>query len=218
MRDADGVAYGYRARISLLDTYGIGLTILTAGDQSAMPLLLDATLSTLVPAIDAAARAQASSTYSGSFSKGNDTASIAMDGSSLRLTGLKRGDKDILFALQEMWKYSLGALVPAEMANTTGVYRLFPGEIYRDSVWEGRKVVEEDWRFEWDFEEARGAAESEMPGRGASAAECKGWKVVDWLYYGGQSVDRVVFVRDGETGELVGFEVPFLRTGVMGRK
>jgi len=184
-----------------------------------MPLLVDATLSTLIPAIDAAARSQASAAYSGTYTKGNDTARISMDGANLRLNELKHGDKDILFALQEMWKYSLGALVPAEMANTTGIYRLFPGEIYRESVMDGgRKVVEEDWRFEWDFSEALGSKESELPGRGASAAECKGWKVVDWLYYGGQSVDRVVFVRDAVTGEVVGFEAPFLRSGVLGKK
>jgi hypothetical protein len=220
----DGVAYNYRSRISLLETYGLGLTILTAGDQSALPILFNAVISTLIPAIDAVALEQAAEHYAGIYTTQNvtpspnaaatATATVAMDGPSLRLTNLTLNGKDILFGLGEIWKYSLSPLLAAEMAKTTGIYRIYPAEIYREATWNGRKVVKEDWRFEWGLEENAGA-ETDLPGRGISEGECKSWKLVDWLYYGGQSVDRIVFVKDGETGEVVGMQVPFLRTGVL---
>jgi len=37
------------------------------------------------------------------------------------------------------------------------------------------------------------------------------------MYYGQQSVYKLVFVKDTETWEVVGLEVPFLRTGVIMR-
>ncbi|GAB1317986.1 Beta-lactamase-like protein 2 [Madurella fahalii] len=219
----DGVAYNYRSRISLLDTYGLGLTILTAGDQSALPILFKAVISTLIPAIDATALEQAAEEYSGVYVENNATsnltanATVVMDGPSLRLLGLTRNGKDIILGLNEIWKYSLSPLLAAEMAKTTGVYRIYPAEIYREEVINGRMVVKEDWRFEWGLEE-NSEMETDLPGRGISEGECKSWKLVDWLYYGGQSVDRLVFVKDGETGEVVGLEVPFLRTGVLEKK
>ncbi|KAK0648029.1 beta-lactamase/transpeptidase-like protein [Cercophora newfieldiana] len=219
----DGVAYNYRSRISLLDSYGLGLTILTAGDQSALPILFNAVIGTLVPAVDATALKQATSAYAGTYiqtatssSNISATATIAMDGPSLRLTNLTLNGKDIIFGLNEIWKYSLSPLLAAEMAKTTGIYRIYPAEIYRESILpNGKKVVEEDWRFEWGLEENY-EVETDLPGKGISEGECKSWKLVDWLYYGGQSVDRIVFVKD-ERGEVIGVEVPFLRTGVLER-
>ncbi|KAK0610833.1 beta-lactamase/transpeptidase-like protein [Immersiella caudata] len=220
----DGVAYNYRSRISLLDTYGLGLTILTAGDQSALPILFNALISTLIPAIDTTALEQAASTYSGTYiqspsSTSNTTANatITLDGPSMRLTELSLNGKDIIFGLDEIWKYSLSPLLAAEMKNTTGIYRIYPAEIYREATHNGRKVIKEDWRFEWGLEENMGV-ETDLPGRGISEGECKSWKLVDWLHYGGKSVDRIVFVKDGESGEVVGVEVPFLRTGVLERR
>ena len=214
----DGVAYGYRARISLLDNYGLGLVLLTAGDQTALPLLFGAVLSTLVPAIDATAREQAEADYTGSYTSTSNVtvkATVSLTGPTLTLTTLSRNGSDILAALASIFTYSLAPLLPGEMSRTTGVYNIYPAEVYRSRTLPGgRKVVEEDWRFQWGLEEGVGV-ESDLPGRGISLGECKSWKLVDWLYYGGEAVDRVVFVRDGETGEVVGIEVPVLRTGVM---
>ncbi len=220
----DGVAYNYRARISLLESYGLGLTILTAGDQSALPILFNAVIGTIVSAIDATALEQAAEEYAGDYVENNTgsnttaNATITLDGDSLRLIGLTRNGNDIIFGLNEIWKYSLSPLLAAEMSKTTGVYRIYPAEIYREEEWNGKKVVKEDWRFEWGLEENVVGVETDLPGRGISEGECKSWKLLDWLYYGGRSVDRLVFVRDEETGEVVGLELPFLRTGVLGRE
>ena len=138
-----------------------------------------------------------------------------MDGPSLRITNLTLNGKDILFGLNEIWKYSLSPLLAAEMTKTTGIYRIYPAEIYRESTFRGKKVVREDWRFEWGLEENY-EVDTDLPGKGISEGECKSWKLVDWLYYGGQSVDRIVFVK-GEDGQTIGVEVPFLRTGVLER-
>ncbi|KAK1753769.1 beta-lactamase/transpeptidase-like protein [Echria macrotheca] len=215
----DGVAYNYRSRISLLDDYGLGITILTAGDQSALPVLFNAVISTVVPAIDATAIEQAAERYAGDYASTSANATITLDGNTLRLAGLTRGGKDILAGLGEIYKYSLAPLLAAEMARTNGVYRLYPAEIERlETLDDGRVVIKEDWRFEWGLDGVNPEAETDLPGRGISEEECKSWKLVDWLYYGGQSVDRLVFVRDKKTGEAIGMEVPFLRTRLLTRQ
>ena len=270
----------------------MGLTILTAGDQSALPTIFDAVLSTLVPALDAAAEEQAAADYAGEyiyvsntdtngsttapFSNTNSTktktttakATIILDGPSLLLQNLTLNNNSIFpDGLNAIWKYSLSPFLAAEMATTTGIYRLYPAEIYRynatvtlpdlttpdhnqsqsrssqprtlspggdtgntntntkrEAMKTIKKVVvtKEDFRFEWGFPEGKSninaqgqETKTDLPGRGISEGECKSWKLVDWLYYGGQSVDRLVFLRDEEgSGEVVGMEVPFLRTGV----
>jgi len=278
----------------------VGLTILTAGDQSALPTIFDAVLSTLVPALDAVAEEQAAADYAGEYiyisntntngttssnpnstttngtttSAGTTTttakAKIILDGPSLLLQNLTLNNHSIFpDGLNAIWKYSLSPFLAAEMATTTGIYRLYPAEIYRynatvtlpdlttntnlsqsrsgfsqhhplststggdtgntntntkrDAIrtTTTRVVTKEDFRFEWGFPEGRSninaqgeETETDLPGRGISEGECKSWKLVDWLYYGGRSVDRLVFLRDEGSGEVVGMEVPFLRTGV----
>lgn len=55
------------ARISLLDEYGLGIVMLTAGDQSALGAILGAVASAVIPAVDAAAREQAAALYAGEY-------------------------------------------------------------------------------------------------------------------------------------------------------
>lgn len=230
----DGAAYGYHARAALLDEYGLGLAVLTAGDQSALPLVLDAAYRLVIPAVDAVAREQAVARYVGSFAGSSDgggdnpgnavspNATLVMDGRSLRLVGLfGRAGKDILAALGEIWLVTAGQFLPAELGkiNTTRGYRVYPAEVEREEVTleDGRRVVEEDWRLEWgSVDDVSGRPpETDLPGKGISDWDCRSWAVTDWIYYGQQSVDRLVFVKDAETGDVVGLEVPFLRTGVM---
>lgn len=228
----DGAAYGYHARISLLDEYGLGVAVLTAGDQGALAPLLDALYARVIPAIDAAAREQAAVKYAGTFQGaapgpgpwGNDStvattnasATLAMDGHSLRLVRLSREGRDILAALGEIWRATAGQFLPPEMGELTGVYRLYPAEVERErTLGDGRRVVEEDWRLEWGIDVS--GLETDLPGRGISDGDCRSWALADWMHYGQQPVDRFVFVRDAETAEVIGLEVPFLRTAVMKR-
>ncbi|KAK4164768.1 beta-lactamase/transpeptidase-like protein [Cladorrhinum sp. PSN259] len=219
----DGAAYSYHARIALLDEYGLGLAVLTAGDQSALPPVLDAMYRLVIPAVDVVAREQAIARYVGSFANsasGDDAvaanATLVMDGQLLRLVGLGRGGQDITAALGEMWRVTAGQFLPSELGEITRGYRLYPAEVEREVTLEdGRRVVEEDWRFEWGVDMS--GLETDLPGKGISDGDCRSWTVTDWIYYGQQPVDRLVFVRDAETGDVVGLEVPFLRTGVMNK-
>ncbi|KAK0707715.1 beta-lactamase/transpeptidase-like protein [Lasiosphaeris hirsuta] len=217
----DGAAYGYRARIALLDEYGVGLVLLTAGDADALTSVFDAALSVLVPALEGAAREEGKREYVGAFA-GKSTretgevevnASVALDGASLRLIGLARNGTDILESLGELWAATVGEFLPS--IETTGVYRLYPTGIFRESVLaDGRKVLEEDWRLSPDL---LLNSDTELPGKGISGNDCLDWTLVDWMYYGSEPVDRFVFVKDVGTGSVLGLDLPFLRTRRMGK-
>ncbi|KAK4153517.1 beta-lactamase/transpeptidase-like protein [Chaetomidium leptoderma] len=222
----DGAAYGYHARVALLDEYGVGLVVLTAGgggqDSDALTEVYDAALSVLVPAADDAARAVGREQYAGHWwFKGQSTreetgrvpveARTEMDGVSLKLTGLRRNGTDILQGLKQMWGVTLSTFVPSK--QVTGVFRLYPADVERTTVLPGgKKVVEEDWRLWWETENT---LESDMPGKGISDHDCLSWTLADWIHYGSESVDRVVFVKDAKTGEVLSLDVPFLRTSTM---
>jgi len=233
-----------KARISLLDEYGLGIVILTAGDQSALGAVLNAVASIVIPAVDAGAREQAKTLYVGRFkskppppagaaarSPGNSKgitveATTEIDGESLKLTRLTRDGKDILGGLEELWTATAGQFLPAELLNLTGVWRLYPAEVLRkrERVFGGGDggktkkvaVVEEDWRLAWGvriFD--NGNPNSDLPGGGISAGDCLLWVLADWLYYGQQSADRFIFVKEAKTGRVLGLEAPFLRSGLM---
>lgn len=217
----DGAAYGYHARIALLDEYGIGLVLLTAGDQIALSEIYDAALSLLVPAVDAAAYEQAHRAYGGTYT-GRSTmetghvevnATTEVDGVSLKLTGLYRNGTDILASLDELWKVTVAAFLPP--LETVGVYRLYPAEVERKrALSDGSVVVEEDWRL---LREVRLESETEMPGKGISENDCLyPWTLGDWVHYGSEAVDRIVFVKD-DTGKILGVDAPFLRTQTMSK-
>ncbi|KAK4120418.1 beta-lactamase/transpeptidase-like protein [Parathielavia appendiculata] len=212
-----GAAYGYNARIALLDEYGVGLVILTAGGQDVVTGVFDAALSVLVPALDEEAREQAAREYVGAFVAAVPmvvapvNATTETDGTSLRLTGLYRNGTDILASLRELWEVTLFGFLPS--LRLTGVVRLYPAEVERKSkLPDGREVVEEEWRLWWDMELL---SEAELPGKGISAHDCLAWSLADWMHYGGEPVDRVVFVKDAATDSVVGFDAPFLRSGTM---
>ncbi|KAK4040428.1 beta-lactamase/transpeptidase-like protein [Parachaetomium inaequale] len=215
----DGAAYGYHARIALLDEYGLGVVLLTAGDQDALGEVYDAAMSVLVPAVDGVAREQAGREYVGAF-RGLSTgetggvdvnATTEMDGVSLRLTGLYRNGTDILASLRELWGVTLGGFLPS--LDLAGVARLYPTEIERPRVLpDGREVLEEDWRVWWEIESR---ADTEMPGKELSNNDCLTWTLADWMHYGSEPADRVVVVRDADTGSVLGLDAPFLRTGIM---
>lgn len=218
----DGAAYGYRARIALLDEYGLGLVLLTAGGQSAVTEVYDAALSLLVPAVDAAVREHAQMEYAGTYS-GHSTeetggvgvnATVEVDGVSLRLTGLYRNGTNILASVEELWKATMFEVLPS--LRTTGVYRLYPTDIATETTLpDGRAAVEEDWRVTFEMEFVQ---ETDMPGKRLSEHDCLGpWTLPDWIHYGGEAVDRVVFMKDATTGRVLGLDAPFLRTQAMGK-
>jgi hypothetical protein len=214
-----GAAYGYNAYISVLDEYGVGVVILTAGDTNAVLGVHDAMLSVLVPAVDAAARESARKEYAGRFlgkttpATGNMpvNATIEIDAKSMRLVGLSSNGTDMLASFAEVWAVTMGMVMPG--TGLGGEWRLYPAEISTPGrLADGKKVVREDWRIMWALESE---FESELPGRGISEQNCLSWTAADWVYWGGEPIDRFVFVKDAKDGRVLGLEVPFLRTEVM---
>ncbi|KAG6365958.1 hypothetical protein INS49_000134 [Diaporthe citri] len=64
----NGAAYGYNAQVALVDDYGVAVVVLTAGEPQAYRFVYDATLSSIVRAVDEAARVEADERgYTGSF-------------------------------------------------------------------------------------------------------------------------------------------------------
>jgi hypothetical protein len=198
--------------------------VLTAGDQGALPIILDAIYSLVIPAIDDVARDEAAVQYVGTFANSPSStggaaanATLVLDGQSVKLVGLGRDGQDMIAALSAIWQITAGAFLPPELGAITRGYRLYPSDIQQDTVLEdGRHVIEEDWRFEWGAELT--GMETGLPGKGISNGDCRSWAVTDWIYYGQEALDRVVFVRDAETKDVMGLYVPFLRTGLMTRR
>lgn len=225
-----GAAYGYQAQMAVIDEYGAGIVLLTAGSTLASPIIYDAILTTLVPALDEIAREQAvDSGYTGMFADSsicssysfsatvNDSVSfnvtIVQDEDSLVLQSIERNGKDIIASLKEIWSVTLGGFVAFKPSKP----RIFPIDtLNEDSVsapdGTEKRVIRQDWRVEWDF--AQGD-DTDLPGAGLSAANCLTWTVTDWMYYGSEPIDRIVFVLDAESGHVIGLEIPYLRSGVL---
>jgi hypothetical protein len=226
-----GGAVGYRTQLYAADAYGVGFVLLTAGPMDTINVLLDSVLATLVPAVDQAARDEAESKYARDFvgsspggddggnstSNNNNTtttsssASFALDDTSLVLTGLWRGESDILSAVVDLLNLSIGRYIAA----VSQPLRLFPNDLDEQvTLDDGTPVTREVWRL-WPTL-TFGTGGSEMPGVGITGMDnaCFTWSVGDWVYYGGEPMDRVLFYRDAD-GDVVGFEAPFLRTGVL---
>lgn len=223
----DGSAYGYRSRIVMVDEYGIGFVVLVAGDPDSLEVVYGALASILIPAIDEVAREEVTSPggYTGLFKEDVGSAngsSIPVEvkfdmvdgGSTLGLIELRRNGSDLVQGLEDAWTYSLGWFLPA--LKNSGTWRLYPAEISTEAeqIVGGKKmtVVREDWRIWWDVEVT---TKSDLPGRELVAGDCSSWSVADWVYYGGEALDRVVFIKDKDSGEVLGVEFPFLRTGVV---
>ena len=222
-----GGAYGYQSQMSVLDEYGAGIVLLIAGSPLAMQPVYDAVLATLVPALDDIAREQVVERgYTGTFVDGafspcaNESAAavefnvtVVQDVDSLVVKGIERDGKDILASLHEIWGVTIGGFLAFRPLKA----RIFPVQIRNEGTLtmpDGteKRVVREEWRLEWEFE-ANG--NTELPGAGLSNSNCLAWTVTDWLYYGSEPVDRLVFVLDAETQVVLGLEIPYLRSGVL---
>lgn len=101
-----GGAPGYIAQISLVDEYGVGFVILTAGplESATASILIDALIDSLIPAIDEETRMQAQR-YTGNFSVPTSSDSdnhtdtpvelaLALNGTGLKIESIKRNGSD----------------------------------------------------------------------------------------------------------------------------
>jgi len=204
--------------LNIIDEYGIAFVVLTAGAAEAMYPISDAVLATVVPAVDEAARQQAEK-YTGLFSgEANGVvvnATVELDSDSIVIRSLYRDGHDMLAGIQENFKYAYGDMLGLRVETP----RLFPTgieevmEVAAEGCDSAISAIREDWRLTWsDFTLLQGPG---LPAANLSAQTCLSWSGADWVHYGKQPLDRFVFVRDKKTGDLLGFEPPFLRSGLL---
>ncbi|KAF2013013.1 beta-lactamase [Aaosphaeria arxii CBS 175.79] len=212
----NGGAYGYTAQLAVIDHYGIGLAILTAGPADAYRILYDAMLSVILPAVEQETRLQAQG-HAGNFTSrdGLVTLNTSMDdGPGIKLDALTRNGSDILAAMSSFYSQAL----PQFGALSTD-FRIFPSDPTQEGISNATgtnvSVIREDWRINLDFlPNSAETSGSDLPGQGAWQGFCTAWQTADWFHYGGEAVDRIVFLRDRGSGEVVGVEVPFLRAAL----
>lgn len=217
----NGGAYGYTAQVAVIDQYGIGIVVLTAGPPESWSILYDAILSTIVPAVDKEARHQAKQ-YLGTW-EGKDSTNTSVqlqldldDGPRLILSNLTRNGSDVLSAIAQAYTLALPQFGSLESSS----FRIFPADLSTTStavLGNGtmRNVTKEDWRINLDFKPSSVGTGSQLPGQGLRDGECTAWQTADWFYYGGEAADRIVVLK--EEGRGVDVEVPFLRAVLDGR-
>ncbi|KAM6527465.1 hypothetical protein FSOLCH5_003535 [Fusarium solani] len=206
-----GGAQNYRSQLDFVDEYGFAVVLLTAGPMKAAPILRDAMLATFVAAADAVSREQAEKYEQKFRHKGGKgqvpvEASLKQDKDSMVLASLRRNNTDILAGLAKIWTFSLGDFLP-----TVGPkIRVFPSSLRETTTLDGKPVTKEVWHL---WPDIGSDFKTDLPGNMIEDMNCVGWTIQDWVHYGGEPLDRVV-VYVGEDGDVEGFEVPFLRSGV----
>lgn len=212
-----GGAEGYVSQLSLVDQYGVGFVVLTAGprEAAAASILNDALIASFIPVIDKETRIQAQK-YTGNFSStaslgSNVRLELSMDeGTGLKIDFLARNGSDILAGIQNLWDF----MIPQTGILNTD-FRIYPADIEHHADQEGH-VYFEDWLVNFDIIPSDNSAMSDLPGQGkVSSRVCSSWQTKGWLYYGSESLDRLVFKVNRTAGEVTGVEVPFLRSGLL---
>jgi hypothetical protein len=184
--------------------------VLTAGAQGAeaQQPLFELVVGEVVQAAEQLARAEAG-VYVGNYSAHDGDVAGGMeigidDGPGLVLKGLKRNGSDMVEGIRTLFgEIGVGGV---KVGNLSREMRIYPTDVWRE-VEEGR--VEEDWRLQFDVLEDSWT--SELPGWSGRESMCMSWFTGDALYYGGEPVDRFVFMREGSGGKVVGARVPSLR-------
>jgi hypothetical protein len=206
-----GGAQNYRSQLSFVDDYGLAIIILTAGPMKAAPILTNAMLSTFVAAADEVSRDQAKR-YEQKYMSDHENdvaieASLKQDKDSMILALLHRNRTDILSSLAEIWGLTLGDFLP----KVGPKIRVFPSQLRENATIDGKPVTKEVWHL---WPDLNSGFETDLPGIEIEEMNCVGWSIQDWVHYGGEPLDRVL-VYVGDDGDVRGFEVPFLRSGIL---
>ncbi|KAF4494022.1 Beta-lactamase 3 [Fusarium agapanthi] len=206
-----GGAQNYRSQLSFVDDYGLAIIILTAGPMKAAPVLTNAMLSTFVEAADEVSREQAKRYERRYMSDHEDDvpieAALEQDNDSMILASLHRSGTDVLSRLTDIWGLTLGDFLPGVGPKI----RVFPSQLRENVTLDGKPVMKEVWH---SWPDLNSGFETDLPGNEIEDMNCVGWSIQDWVHYGGEPLDRVL-VYVGEHGDVRGFEVPFLRSGIL---
>ncbi|KAK2751411.1 hypothetical protein FQN55_000685 [Onygenales sp. PD_40] len=231
-----GGANGYVSQLSIVDQYGVGFVTLAAGPPGSVSILNDALIGGLMPAIEQETRDQAQK-YLGNFTSGAKTSSdssknqadapitlsLSMDEKSgLKLDALTRNGSSITDGITGIFSQILPM-----MGILSTDFRLYPSEyevpvprsdkdMYTNLPYDSeysKNLIREHWRINFDIVPQDNKQMSDLPGQGALVDLCSSWQTTDWLTYGGEGMDKIVFVLEEGSREVVGVEVPFLRSG-----
>ncbi|KAL2798300.1 beta-lactamase/transpeptidase-like protein [Aspergillus keveii] len=249
-----GGAMGYMAQIAVIDQYGVGLAVLTAGPVDAMNILYRAVLGTFVPAIDEEARSQArrlAGTWTskpGNRTHGTERIKLTLDlddGTGFKLASFTLGNASMIEAIQTIWAAEYLALGFGILPDEFRVYptdsetpipvleaQALLAEAHHHQHHNSTRscddddendekgdiqLVRQEWRINLDIVPLGGSLMSDLPGQNSATQYCGSWQTVDWMTYGGISLDKIVFVVDKRSGDVLGVEVPALRGGLLTR-
>jgi hypothetical protein len=171
-KEGDVPQNGYSAIIVIIPEYNLGVSILTAGDDSydANLALFDTVQGYLIPLVEAAAREQAKAKYAGQYisSESSSQSSLELivdDGPGLKISEWTNNGKDMLSLYDDILLGGSGANVDAR------IYLV--GEVER-------------WRV--TFEKEHNAGEVTV-----LSTACRTWEAVDHIRYGGLPCDEIDF-------------------------
>lgn len=189
----------YSSMVALLPDYDVGFTVLAAGTgaHDNVEILSDIVGQGLYPALESAAKAEAKSTYAGSYAISDSSESsmtIATDsGPGLSITKWTLGGVDVLPVLAEL----VGSKIKSDSQLSLRLYQTGLRNI------EAGKTTATAWR----------AVSQVIPytvDPGAFSQNCGSWTVVDNIVNGVFSLDEFVFETDG-SGEAVSIKPKFLQ-------
>lgn len=215
-----GGAFGYTSQLSLIDQYGIGIVVLTTGSAAAQPILSDMMAAGILPSIEEETRKQAVK-YTKPFKaldKTNVTVKLDLDldsGTGLKIKTLSRNGTSLLDSLGVFWSVAMTQFGPLDPD-----IRLYPSEVSTlatipnpSNPAEEIEVIKEEWLITYSTLPNEAATTgSELPGQGALRDWCSSWQLAGWINYGSEPIDRVLFLLDKDTKEVLGVDLPFLRT------
>lgn len=244
------------AQIAVIDQYGAGIAVLTAGPVDALNILYRAVLGTFFPAIEEETRRQAlrfTGTWTSNLS--NNSTSISTnkprmgtkshspksspntqqikltldldDGPGLKLTSFTRGNQSMITAIKSIWE---AEFLPLGFGVLSDDFRIYPTDLEHavpasearnllpcGNVDCGNQIIRQEWRINLDVIPLGSSAMSDLPGQTIATQYCGSWQMVDWMTYGGIGLDKIVFVVEKGSGDVLGVEVPALRGGLLTR-
>lgn len=178
---------GYSSHMILVPEYGIGLTLLVAGDGKALKWVEDQVITMTIRGIESIAREQTCQKYTGTFHAPlnagiNSSLTLSLDGSSgLVITSWISNGTDFLPKYATFW------------SDEPGKAQLIPSRMRRGAM-------EEVWRLTF--------VQPDLKPR--SVIDTCQMNDVDSIMYGGRSVDEFIFSID-HSGEVKAVELSAFR-------
>ncbi|KAL9047081.1 MAG: hypothetical protein Q9214_000251 [Letrouitia sp. 1 TL-2023] len=186
-----GNVRGYASRFVLFPEYGVGLTVLVAGDGRALTWIEEEILKTALPKVEEIARQQVCEKYTGTYAASpgtviNSSVDLEVQGSSgLVVTSWISNGTNFQDTFATLWKMESGTKGPCRV-------QLTPSRIWRglsDEVWHAQVVTES------------------LPN---TVLNTNLVEDIDPFLYASRAIEEFVF-QHNEEGDVIGVELPALR-------